>query len=247
MILPLSECSRTPGACCIAVVSSMGNFILCSIDYGENCFPWYEELEQKLAEVESEIEQLELNIRQFQEEYGDLGIESIAKEQASALANLKSQLILKDLEIKTYSGFTSIDDPIMSRMKAERDNLAQLIREMESGYFEYDALMPAQEDLPALAIEFEHLKRNLQIQAAIYETLTQQYELAKLNVEGEEQIFQTLELADVPDLKSGPSRSILSAGVTAGAFFFSIILAFVINAIKNIKNDPERMKKLRGE
>ncbi len=204
-------------------------------------------LEQKLAEVEVEIARLESNIQQFQEKHGALDVESLAREQVAALADLKSQLILKDMEIKTYSGFTSIDDPVIARMKAERANLARLIDEMERGYSEYEGLMPAQEDLPALAIEFEHLKRNLQVQAEIYKTLTQQYELAKLNVEGEEQIFQTLELADVPDLKSGPSRSILSAGVTAGAFFFSIILAFVINAIKNIRNDPERMKKLRGE
>lgn len=204
-------------------------------------------LEQKLAEVEVEIARYEAQIQAFQEEQGALDVESLAREQVSALAELKSQLILKDMEIKTYSGFTSIDDPIMKRMRAERENLARLIEEMESGYSEYEALMPAQDDLPALAIEFEHLKRNLQIQASIYQILTQQYELAKLNVEGEEQIFQTLELADVPDLKSGPRRSYLCAGVTAGAFFFSIILSFLLNALKNIKNDPERMKKLRGE
>lgn len=100
---------------------------------------------------------------------------------------------------------------------------------------------------PALAIEFGHLKRNLQVQAGIFQILTQQYELAKLNVEGEEQIFQTLELADIPDLKSGPNRGILCAGVTAGAFFLSAILAFAINAVRNIRKDPERMRKLPGK
>jgi len=189
---------------------------------------------------------LESDIQQFQVRHGALDVETLAKEQVSALAALKSQLILKDMEIKTYSGFTSIDDPIMARMKAERANLAKLIEEMESGYSEYQALMPVQQDLPALAIEFENLKRNLQVQSGIYTILVQQYELAKLNVEGEEQIFQILELADIPDLKAGPSRGILCIAVTLGAFFLSIILAFVLNAVKNIKNDPERMKKLRG-
>lgn len=202
-------------------------------------------LEQKLAEVDVEIAQLESSIQRFQERHGALDVESLAKEQVSALADLKSQLILKDMEIRTYSGFTSIDDPLIARMKAERSNLAKLIDEMESGYSEYEALMPAQEDLPALAIEFEHLKRNLQVQTGIYTILTQQYELAKLNVEGDEQIFQTLELADIPDLKSSPRRSILCIAVTAGAFFFSILLSFALNAIKKIKNDPERMRKLR--
>ena len=202
-------------------------------------------LEQKLAEVEVEIAKLEADIQLFQVKHGTLDVESLAKEQVTAVAQLKSQLILRDMEIKTYVGFSQIDDPIIRRMRAERGNLAMLIDEMESGYSEYDSYMPSQDEFPKMAIEFEHLKRNLQIQASIFEILTQQYELAKLNVEGEEPIFQILELADVPDLKSGPSRGLLCIAVTAGAFLFSILLAFLLNAIKNVRNDPEKMKRLK--
>ena len=198
-------------------------------------------LEQKLSEVETEIASLESSIRQFQEKHGALDVETLAKEQVSALAELKSELFLKDMEIKTYSGFTSIDDPAIRRMKAARENLAKLINEMESGYSEYEPFMLAQEDLPALAIEFEHFKRNLQVQTGIYQILIQQYELAKLNVEGEDQIFQTLELADIPDLKAGPSRSTISITTTVAAFLFSIMLAFIISAIQNIRNDSARI------
>jgi tyrosine-protein kinase Etk/Wzc len=203
-------------------------------------------LEVKLAEVEAEIGALETEITIFQKKHGALDVESLAKEQVTAIAGLKSQLILRDLEMKTYTGFALLDDPVLKRMRAERDNLATLISEMESGYSQYEAFMPTQKDLPALAIEFEHLKRNLEIQATIYQLLTQQYELAKLNVEGEKAIFQVLETAEAPDLKSGPNRSILCIVVTLAAFFFSIILAFVLNALRNIRNDPERMRKLRG-
>jgi uncharacterized protein involved in exopolysaccharide biosynthesis len=163
------------------------------------------------------------------------------------MARLRSQLILKEMEIKTYSDFARIDDPVIKRLRAERQNLSSLISEMETGFDSYEEVLPSQQDLPKLALEFSHLKRDLLIQSKIYEILTQQYELAKLNVEGEEPVFQVLELAEAPDLKSGPSRSIIVIVTTFAAFFFSVILAFVMNAWRNIRNDPERMKKLRGE
>ena len=204
-------------------------------------------LEQKLAEVDVEIARFEAQIQRFQQEHGTLDVESLAREQVMQIAQLRSQLFLKDIEIKTYSSFTILDDPVLKRMRAERENLAKLISEMESGYAEYEGVMPTQDELPRLALEFEHLKRNLEVQARIYEILTQQYEIAKLNVEGEEPIFQVLELADVPDLKSGPSRGIICVVSTLAAFFFSIILVFILNAARNIRNDPERMKKLKGQ
>ncbi len=204
-------------------------------------------LEQKLAEVEAEMARLEGEIQAFQTKHGILDVESLAAEQVGVMARLRSQLILKDMEVKTYSDFARIDDPVIKRLRAERHNLAELINEMETGFDSYEAVLPSQQDLPKLALEFSHLKRDLLIQSKIYEILTQQYELAKLNVEGEEPVFQVLEVAEAPDLKSGPSRSIIVIVTTFSAFFFSVILAFVLNAARNIRNDPERMKKLRGE
>jgi len=203
-------------------------------------------LENKLADVSTEMARLEALIQDFQLKHGVLSIEELAKEQITMLAGLRSQLILKEVEIKTYSDLSRIQDPVIKRLKSERDNLLKLIREVESGFSSYEDIMPAQKDLPELALEFAHLKRDLFVQEKIYEILTQQYELTKLSIEGEEPIFQILELAEVPDRKSGPSRSIICIVTVFVAFFLSIITAFILNAVKNIKNDPEKMKRLKG-
>jgi uncharacterized protein involved in exopolysaccharide biosynthesis len=63
----------------------------------------------------------------------------------------------------------------------------------------------------------------------------------------EKPVFQVLELAEVPDQKSGPGRGMICIIVTFAAAFFSVFLAFVLNAIENIRKDPEAMAKLRGE
>ena len=204
-------------------------------------------LENKLADVLAEMAKVETLIIDFQEKHGVLTVEALATEQITTLAELRSQLILKEMEIKTYSDFSKIEDPVIKRLKSERDNMLRMIREVEEGFSSYEKVMPPQKEIPELALEFAHLKRDLFVQEKIYEILTQQYELIKLSLEAEAPIFQVLELADVPDKKSSPSRSLICIITVFIAFFLSIIISFILNAIKNIKNDPERMKKLRGK
>lgn len=90
-------------------------------------------------------------------------------------------------------------------------------------------------------------KMELSVQQEIYAQLKAQYEMLKVTMSSEQPTFQILEYAEVPDKKSAPSRGMLCIIVTFAAFFVSVFLAFLLNAIKNIKNDPQIMSKLRGK
>ena len=91
------------------------------------------------------------------------------------------------------------------------------------------------------------LKLELSAQEQIYSQLKVQYETLKISMASEKPVFQIIEYAEIPDMKSGPSRGKLCIIVTFAAFFLSVFLAFGLNALKNIKNDPEAMSKLKGE
>jgi len=95
-------------------------------------------------------------------------------------------------------------------------------------------------------IEQQRIELELSAQKEVYTQLRSQLELLKVKMATEAPVFQILERASVPDIKSGPSRGKLCIIVTFAAFFVSIFLAFLINAIKNMKNDPEVMMKLKG-
>ena len=204
-------------------------------------------LEQKLVTVNADIAKLEAEIKAFQQKYGILNVQQLAEVQVGGLAELKSQLILKELEIKTYTKFSRIDDPVVNRMKSERDNLESLISQMEKGHNKegFYKSGPSMSELPDLALEFSHMQRELLVQTEIYKLLTQEYEMAKLKVEGEGPIFQVLELGQASDKKSKPSRGVICIGTTFCAFFISVVLVFLLNMVANIKKDPEWMNKLR--
>jgi uncharacterized protein involved in exopolysaccharide biosynthesis len=101
--------------------------------------------------------------------------------------------------------------------------------------------------LPSVSLELNRISLELGARQQVYSQLKVQYELLKVSMASESPVFQVLEYAEAPDMKSGPGRGVICIIVTAAAGFFSVFLAFVLNAISNIRKDPEAMAKLRGK
>lgn len=99
---------------------------------------------------------------------------------------------------------------------------------------------------PSIVMDAELVKTELAVQEEVYKQLKIQYETLKVEMSSEQPIFQILEYAEIPDKKSGPSRGKLCIIITFAAFFISVFIAFLLNAVSNIKKDSEAMAKLRG-
>ncbi|MDR0302565.1 MAG: lipopolysaccharide biosynthesis protein [Treponema sp.] len=100
--------------------------------------------------------------------------------------------------------------------------------------------------LSTISTDINRISLELSAKRQVYTQLKTQYEVLKISMASETPVFQILEIAEIPDQKSGPSRGMLCIIVTFAAGFFAVFLAFVLNAIANIKNDPEAMEKLRS-
>ncbi|MBO4639468.1 MAG: lipopolysaccharide biosynthesis protein [Treponema sp.] len=98
----------------------------------------------------------------------------------------------------------------------------------------------------SIVMDTKMLQLEFNVQQQIYSGLKAQYESLKVTMASEQPIFQILEYAEIPDQKSGPSRGKLCIIVAFAAFFMSVFLAFLLNAIQNIKKDPQAMAKLKG-
>ena len=132
---------------------------------------------------------------------------------------------------------------MLFRSRAQRENVLNLMERIRNGYAGSNDLLPPRDQLPALAAEYSRLQMDLEIQSRIYEALTEQYEVAKLTADTDP-AFTILEPVEVPEEKSRPSRAQLCMMVTVGAFFAAIVLALLLNAVKSIREDPEKMRLL---
>lgn len=199
-------------------------------------------LEEKIAEVEEEIARLETEIQGFQREHGVLTVEEIADTQSSMLSDLQSQLVDLEVQIRNQETFSRIDDdPALARLRARKENVIQLIDQIESGYTGGARTMPARSELPQLALEFRRLQTDLEIQQRIYQAISEQYEVSRLTAESDP-AFAVLELAEVPDRKAGPSRAQLSMTVTGIGFAAGVALAYIIHFLRMIWADPTKRR-----
>ena len=96
-------------------------------------------------------------------------------------------------------------------------------------------------------LEQYKIEMELEAQKTVYAQLKSQLEMLEIQMQTDTPTFQVLEYPSIPDRKSGPSRGMLCIIVSFAAFFISVFLAFLINAIENIKKDPVAMAKLKGE
>ena len=141
----------------------------------------------------------------------------------------KNKIEKENLEINIANTFKEIQDL--------EENSRILERSVASGY--------ASGRLPSITMDINRISLELTAMRQVYTQLKVQYELLKVNMASEKPVFQILEMAEVPDQKSGPGRGMICIIVTVAAGFFSIFLAFALNAIAAIRKDPETMIKFR--
>ena len=205
-----------------------------------------ESLGETIVEVEERIAALQARIRSFQQEHGVLEVQEIAETQADLLADLQSQLVETEVQIRNQASLSRMaDDPALARLRNQRDNLVAMIGRIENGYTGGDRRMPARDELPQLALELQRLRADLSIQQRIYQTISEQYEVARLTAE-REPAFALLEAAEVPDEKAGPSRLQLVLLITVGAFVGAIFVSYGIHGTRGIYNDPRKRTILTG-
>jgi tyrosine-protein kinase Etk/Wzc len=191
-------------------------------------------LDEKIADVNAQIDTLENRQNELQKKYGVLTAQDLGASQASALAALRAQLILKEIDIKNQSTYYAADDPKLKQLQEERQTIADSINRMQRGMTATVDSTSSPASLPDVQTEFNNLTVELDVQRKIVNTLSHQQEVMKLTSYTEPP-FQVMEMAEVPDTKSGPQRVRIIEEVVAIAFIASVILAFVLNGVSQIR------------
>jgi hypothetical protein len=90
-----------------------------------------------------------------------------------------------------------------------------------------DELYPPLRQLPRLAVPYADLYRRVRVQEAVYELLTQQYEIARLQEAKDVPVVSVIDTPGIPEKKSFPPRLLVSllftlfaVGATAGFVLF---------------------------
>jgi uncharacterized protein involved in exopolysaccharide biosynthesis len=192
-------------------------------------------LEERLVAVKRDLDQASQDFSQFSSKNKTLDIKEEARAMLQGAATLEGQLIALESQLR---GLQAIYTDNNVRVRSVQARIAELHKQLDSiggpagpapgvpaasGTADSSAQpqpasqsqFPSIRNLPILGATYADLYRRMTIQEAVYEALTQQYELAKVQEAKEIPSVKVLDAPLIPERKSFPPRLLI---IAAGGF-----------------------------
>lgn len=193
-------------------------------------------IEDQLHTVKKELQEAEEALKGFQTNKKMVAIDAQTEASISALANLKAQITAKEVQLGVIKQYSTPSNPDVLTIKDELRELKKQLAMVESREANPEPeAMPSLSEAPGLGLEYVRLKRKAVTQEKVFELLTQQYEMAKIEEAKEDITFQVIDKAIPPEKRIKPKRrlNVMLAGVVS--LFAGIFLVFFLEYLSNLK------------
>ncbi len=188
--------------------------------------------EKRLKESRQELERAETELKAFQERHKAVSLDSQSKAIIEAIGTVKGQLMAKEVELSTLLSFATEENPAAGVLKAEVLGLRQKLRELESGRPAARDIFIPTDNIPGISFRYATLLRDAKVQQTLFELLTQQYEMARIQEAKDSPTVQVLDIAVPSDRKASPRRALIVVSSTVSALFLSLFAAFLAEYIE---------------
>lgn len=207
-------------------------------------------IEERLKGSIRDLTDAEDALKEFQEEHNAVALDEQVKASINAIADLRGQLMLAEIELGVMKKSLSPDNARYKNQEFKIEQIKMQLDKLEKGDSaaqDTSILNVPMTEAPELGLEYARLMRELKIQETIFELLKQQYEQAKIQEMKDTPTVQVLDAARPPEKKSRPPRVALS--VLAGMLSFGMTFFFVI-VFEFVQDEKERdstlYRKIRG-
>jgi uncharacterized protein involved in exopolysaccharide biosynthesis len=209
-------------------------------------------LEERLKEVKKDLDESSMALSQFSTKTKAIDITSQARSMIEASLRIQGSLAESESQLAALKQTYSEDN---NRVKALEARNAELRRQYNAigGVTKRPASTangntsyPSVGDLPTLGLTYADLERKVRVDEALWEALTKQYEMARVQEAKEIPSTTVLDNAYVPVRKTGPKRTILVLTATFFSFLFSYLVVFVLEYWEKVGDDSLLKKFIIG-
>ena len=208
-------------------------------------------IEKRLVSVQAELQGAEKALSQFSSTNVTLDIKEQTHAMVDAAAKLQAELIVGQSELDSLE---QIYGDANVRVRAARARIgvlkSQLTKMSGSASAEgadesseaSSQLYPSLRQLPRLAVPYADLYRRVRIQETVFELLSQQYEMARIEEAKDTPVVAVIDQPLVAEKKSFPPRLLmilLLTGFAVGATAFYIVLRSMWEHVG--KGDPRKV------
>jgi capsule polysaccharide export protein KpsE/RkpR len=201
-------------------------------------------LEGRLNSVKLDLESAEKNFSQFASRNATFDISTQGKAMLESAARLQGELIAAESQLEGLRQIYTDNNVRVRSIQARIKELRSQQSKMGGKYDPTDSgkdltsndSYPTLRQLPILGVPYADKFRELKVEEAVFETLTKQYELAKVQEAKEIPSVKVLDAPEIPEKRSWPPRTLIIVGGTLAALLLASL--WILGTARLSQMDP---------
>ncbi|OQS35473.1 hypothetical protein B0T39_17760 [Chromobacterium haemolyticum] len=183
--------------------------------------------ENQLKQTKAQLAEAETALRQTQERTGMIQPEGQVSAIMGTVTQLKATIAAKEVQLEAMRSYATEQNPLYQRTSQELAGLKTQLAKLETGKETAGDVMVPTGKMPQSGLEYLRRLRDVKYQETIFELLSKQYELARIEEAKDSSQIQVLDKADIPELRSKPKRAQITLLGIFGGLAIGILLAFL--------------------
>ena len=189
-------------------------------------------IEQRLQKVQADLEQAQLKLSEFSSKNSTIDIKEQTRAMVDAGARVQAELLIEQSGLESLRQIYGDGNVRVRETEARIANLKADLAKMtgtsaplstEQGHQDRTdpkdgsgdgELYPPLRQLPRLAVPYADLYRRVRVQETVYELLTQQYEMARIDEVKDVPAVSVIDAPGIAEKKSFPPRLLLTLLLT---------------------------------
>jgi capsule polysaccharide export protein KpsE/RkpR len=212
-------------------------------------------IERRLQSVDKDLEEAQLRLSEFSSRNSTINIGDQTRAMVDAAARVQAEILVEQSGLnalrqiygdgnvrvrETEARIASLQHEL-GKMSGSSDPLSPEVASGTKGIGD-NQLYPPLRQLPRLAVPYADLYRRVKVQETVFEMLTQQYEMARIEEAKDVPVVSVIDPPGIAEKKSFPPRLLLAFCLTAVSFI--VTSAALLMADHWRKVDPRDPRKV---
>jgi len=196
--------------------------------------------ERELNGARDDLERAEDNFKDTEQRTGVLEIDGQARALIASAAMLRAQVAAKQVEIRAMRQFAAGENPDLARAEQELSGMESQLAAMDldNDHATGDLISPKGK-VTQSSLDYTRALREVKYREAMYELLTRQYEVARVDEARQGSLVQVVDPAIVPDRPSSYYKLWIFLSGMLLAFPLALVAAWIsemIAVIRRLRN-----------
>jgi uncharacterized protein involved in exopolysaccharide biosynthesis len=208
-------------------------------------------IEQRLVTVEKELQKAQKALSEFSSTNTTLDIKEQTHAMVDAAARLQGEMIVAQSELasmkQTYGDGNVRVRAVQARIADLQGELTKMSGSSAESSVDTEKsgtgnsnLYPSLRQIPRLAVPYANLYRDVRIQETVYELLSQQYEMSRIEEAKDTPVVSVLDQPQVAEKKSFPPRLLMILLLTVSSVIVASAILLLRNTWEKVESDDPR-------